>query len=177
NKQVLKGIIKNKKKNGDTYYVDATIVPIIDEKGKILEYVGLRKDITELILQKRQLEQLKDRQRIDELQLALKVDIQSCITKMPFASILLNADSNTVTAFNDSYKDLFFDEPSIDFFTLLVKQEGFLYANNAQDFFYEYDLCCESAQVQLAIEEQKREFYITMVKLQEGYIISFCEVV
>jgi PAS domain S-box-containing protein len=47
NKQIYKGIIKNKKKNGQEYYVDATIMPVLDSKGTIVEYVGMRHDITE----------------------------------------------------------------------------------------------------------------------------------
>ncbi len=44
--KIWKGVVKNKGKNGDTYIVDATIIPIIDSKGNILEYIGIRHDIT-----------------------------------------------------------------------------------------------------------------------------------
>jgi len=42
------GIVKNKKKNGDFYIVDTIINPIIDNNGNILEYIGIRHDITEV---------------------------------------------------------------------------------------------------------------------------------
>ena len=42
------GIVKNRKKNGDTYVVDTVINPISDEDGNIFEYIGVRHDITEL---------------------------------------------------------------------------------------------------------------------------------
>jgi len=48
-KNIFKGIIKNRTKNGDSYYVAATIIPILDEDGEILEYLSLRYEITELI--------------------------------------------------------------------------------------------------------------------------------
>jgi len=48
NNQIWKGIIKNKKKNGDSYIVDATIMPIVDNYGKTIEYIAIRYDITEL---------------------------------------------------------------------------------------------------------------------------------
>jgi PAS domain S-box-containing protein len=38
--QVFKGIIKNKAKDGSHYWVDATIVPVKDENGKIYKYIG-----------------------------------------------------------------------------------------------------------------------------------------
>jgi PAS domain S-box-containing protein len=48
-KKVFKGIIKNRKKSGEAYYVDATIVPILNEENKIVEYIALRYDISPLI--------------------------------------------------------------------------------------------------------------------------------
>ena len=39
---VFNGIVKNKKKDGNPYWVDATIVPIKDENGKIYKYIGAR---------------------------------------------------------------------------------------------------------------------------------------
>jgi PAS domain S-box-containing protein/diguanylate cyclase (GGDEF)-like protein len=47
-KQVWKGKIKNKKKDGSHYWVDTIINPILDSDGKIIEYIALRTDITEL---------------------------------------------------------------------------------------------------------------------------------
>jgi len=43
-----KGIVKNKKKNGDFYIVDTIINPILDTNNNIIEYIGIRHDITEL---------------------------------------------------------------------------------------------------------------------------------
>ena len=44
--RVFKGIIKNRAKDGTHYWVDATIVPVQDENGKISKYVGARYHIT-----------------------------------------------------------------------------------------------------------------------------------
>lgn len=48
NKKTFKGIISNKRKDGTIYYVDSTIVPILDYQGNIIEYIGIRHDITSL---------------------------------------------------------------------------------------------------------------------------------
>jgi len=48
-KNIWNGMIENKKKNGDSYFVNATIVPMIDENNNIVEYIALRYDITEQI--------------------------------------------------------------------------------------------------------------------------------
>ena len=46
NGKVWHGIVKNLKKNGDYYVVDATITPIFDHNGNIIEYIAIRHDIT-----------------------------------------------------------------------------------------------------------------------------------
>jgi PAS domain S-box-containing protein len=47
------GQIKNKRRDGSAYYVDAIIRPIIDQNGEIVEYIALRYDVSELINSKR----------------------------------------------------------------------------------------------------------------------------
>jgi PAS domain S-box-containing protein len=43
---VFHGIVKNRKKDGGHYWVDATIVPVRDENGVIVKYIGARYHIT-----------------------------------------------------------------------------------------------------------------------------------
>lgn len=49
NKKVYKAILKNKKKDGTSYHVDSTIVPIINEDGEIKEYIAMRHYIEDII--------------------------------------------------------------------------------------------------------------------------------
>ena len=55
NKDIWTGQIKNRKKDGTAYYVDATICPILDEKNDIKEFIAIRNDISELLNPKKQL--------------------------------------------------------------------------------------------------------------------------
>ncbi len=45
-KKAWKGKIKNRKKDGTFYWVEALIKPIVDLNGEITEFIGLRHDIT-----------------------------------------------------------------------------------------------------------------------------------
>jgi PAS domain S-box-containing protein len=63
-KKVFQGILKNRRKDGTPYYVDATIVPLLDLQGNIKEYIGLRHDVTAIMNPKRQfLDDIKSRQQ------------------------------------------------------------------------------------------------------------------
>ncbi|MDY0116855.1 MAG: EAL domain-containing protein [Sulfurimonadaceae bacterium] len=47
-KEVWKGTIKNRKKNGDFYIVDTVIVPLLDTESNISQFLSIRYDVTEI---------------------------------------------------------------------------------------------------------------------------------
>lgn len=51
NKEIFKGLIKNRRKDGEIFYVNLTIVPILDQNHEVIEYVELRNNVTKLIEQ------------------------------------------------------------------------------------------------------------------------------
>ncbi len=74
NGKSYKGIIVNRKKDGESYISNQTITPMKDEYGKITNFVSVLRDITEL---KRQQEQEFELQIANELQQRLlKSDIR-----------------------------------------------------------------------------------------------------
>lgn len=50
--KIFRGVIKNRKKDGEPYYVDAVIAPIMGNKGKPRKYIGVRYEITELEIER-----------------------------------------------------------------------------------------------------------------------------
>lgn len=58
-KKVYKGIVKNLSKDGKAFYLNATIIPILDENGDIEEFVAIRHDVTSVILLNEHLTQLR----------------------------------------------------------------------------------------------------------------------
>ena len=49
NKEIWTGLVKNRAKDGTAYFVEATIMPIIDSSGEIFEYIAMRTDVTKEI--------------------------------------------------------------------------------------------------------------------------------
>jgi PAS domain S-box-containing protein/diguanylate cyclase (GGDEF)-like protein len=99
NKKVWKGIVKNKKKNGDFYVVDVTIIPILDKKLNIQEFMTIRSDITELIIKEEKIKnQTTDSLTLLPNRVKLLEDIEN--SNLPSISIV-NIDS--FSEINDLY--------------------------------------------------------------------------
>jgi methyl-accepting chemotaxis protein len=64
--KIFRSVIKNRKKDGSPYWVDALIAPILGPNGKPIKYIGVRYDITEQVLKE---EELKKSQMESEGQL------------------------------------------------------------------------------------------------------------
>ena len=45
-KKTFKATVQNLAKDGSTFYVNTTVVPILDEDGEILEFIAIRYDVT-----------------------------------------------------------------------------------------------------------------------------------
>lgn len=133
-KKIWKGTIKNRKKDGSFYIVNATILPILDRDENIIEYVAVRHNITELEESK---EEIK-KQRTDLLtglpnRNQLIFDLKSAIKPIIF---YLNIDD--FSGFNDFYGSSIGDDVLIgisDRLEKIKKTESFrLYKLQADQF-------------------------------------------
>lgn len=57
--KVHKAIVKNKKKNGDAFYAQTTIIPLFDENNEIFEFIAIRHDVTQIFKLNEELENAK----------------------------------------------------------------------------------------------------------------------
>lgn len=55
-KKIFRGVIKNRRKDGSSYYVDSTISAVIDDNDQIIEYISIRHDITPFIKRQHEIE-------------------------------------------------------------------------------------------------------------------------
>ncbi len=99
-KETWRGRIRNVKKDGSLYWVDATISPILDSKGEINEYISIRHDITNLIDQKEKLLYLANTDVLTKLKNRNAL-IEEIETSKNFSLILINIDS--FSQINDFY--------------------------------------------------------------------------
>lgn len=66
--KVWQGELKNKAKDGSTYWVYATVSPVLDEHGKPIKYISMRQDITEQKLMQEQLPAQYSNQEVELFQ-------------------------------------------------------------------------------------------------------------
>ncbi|MCL2790298.1 MAG: PAS domain S-box protein [Desulfobulbus sp.] len=77
---VWQGTFINRKKNGEIYHEEATITPVKDNNDKIINYVGVKRDVTQHLLLERQIRQSQKMQAIGMLAGGVAHDFNNILT-------------------------------------------------------------------------------------------------
>ena len=149
--KVWKGIIKNRKKDGGFYYVDIVIIPIHDEEGHISEYLAIRHDITEIIVQRQHLVQITTKDALTGYGNRFKLieDIEK--HKLNNLAVI---DIDVFSSINDFYGDKIGDYVLKEFATKLY--------NNLEKRYYLYRLQADKFAILNATDNKDKFLNIMM---------------
>jgi PAS domain S-box-containing protein len=73
-KNIYKGTVKNRAKDGSTFYVNTTVIPILDAAGNIEEFIAIRYDVTKEVFYRESLE--KKELELEELNRGLEKRVE-----------------------------------------------------------------------------------------------------
>ncbi len=118
-KNVWRGVVENLKKDGGSYFVKATIVPILDESNDIVEFIGLREDITDLIEKEKEIERLGVENLKSATDKAFSIKISELLKSIPTPLIAVDKDDH-ILQYNDEFHNLFSIDTANDFLTNLA---------------------------------------------------------
>jgi len=76
-KKIYKSTVKNRAKDGSTFYVNTTVIPILDEKGDIEEFIAIRYDVTQEVFYKESLEKKEKELEILNAELEKRVEAKT----------------------------------------------------------------------------------------------------
>lgn len=57
-KKIWQGLLKNRKKDGNHFWAQTTVCPILDNIGEVVEYIAARADVTELVENRQEMQAL-----------------------------------------------------------------------------------------------------------------------
>lgn len=142
-KKVWQGIFANRAKDGSTYYVNATIVPLLNVSGEIVEFMALREDVTKIIEYQNELQAQKN--RVSEI-----LDNQESII------VLFDTNDGVIEANRKFYETFHFD--SLEDFKskhhcvceLFTAKENFL-EQSSQEMAWFSSILLEPEKVHLAL--------------------------
>ena len=104
-KKIWQGVIQNRHKNGSSYYVDATIFPLLDKDDNVTGYVGIRSDITHIKLEKEKAEAILNAQ--DSIVLLIDEKMQIKQFNQKFFEIFNYKDTNDFLSKHSCICELF----------------------------------------------------------------------
>ena len=121
------GIVKNRKKDGGYYITYAYVMPIVNHHDKIVEYIAMRNDITELYKSQEKIQEQLEQLKMDDLTKLYKREKLLEDIKTMKSPVLLYLNIDDFSSLNDFYGAQMGNEVLLSVTTLL--QERFASTN------------------------------------------------
>ncbi|MDH4943456.1 EAL domain-containing protein [Sulfurimonas sp. C5] len=116
NKKTWHGQLKNRAKDGSTYWVETAISPILDKDNNIVEFIAIRYNITELIQKQETLTNLLYTDTLTGLK-NRKALFKDKSSNKRFSLVLINIDN--FSQINNLYGETFGDKVLLEFSSFL----------------------------------------------------------
>ena len=150
-KKIWKGVVENLKKDGSSYFVKATIIPVLDESNEIVEFIGLREDITDLMEKEKEIERLNAKNLKTVADKALSIKTSQLIESIPVPLVSIDKDDN-ILQYNEEFYELFDIDSANEFLTNLNNSSA-----NIQDIV-EFNSCEEDEEALFDWKEEAIAF-------------------
>jgi len=157
-KKIWKGVVENLKKDGGSYFVKATIVPVLDESGNVVEFIGLREDITDLMEKEREIERLNAQNLKTVADKAFSIKTLELLKAIPIPLVSIDKHDN-ILQYNDEFHNLFSIDTANEFLTNLADNKANI--NDVISFEKDED------------EEEMLDWKDEMIAFGENFEVSF----
>ena len=167
-----KGLISNKAKDGSIYYVNATIMPILNDKGKIKEFIAIRQDVTK---------QIESKKRLKEKEQLIKAIFDNQDSIVLFSSKtkgMLNANKKLFYYFDfKNFED--FKNQHDCICNLFIEEDGYIYPSKYPNWIDDaaQDKSEEDRKAKMLTKDGVIRTFNVMVKnIDDEYIINLYDI-
>ena len=105
-KKIYKSTVKNLAKDGSIFYVNTTVIPILDKQNNIVEFIAIRYDVTKEVLYKEELE-IKEKE-LEELNKNLEKIVASKVKELKILNETLELRVNAEIEKNEEKQRVMF---------------------------------------------------------------------
>lgn len=135
NKNTWKGLIRNLKKDGSSFYAKMTVIPIMDMNNDISEYIALREDVTELVESQEELKRNFFTDRLTKLNNRYKLlDDLKGTSEANIAIVNIDNFKHINDFYGEGFGDKVLHKLSNNLLNLAYKYDYKAYRNHADEF-------------------------------------------
>ena len=166
-KKAWQGIVKNRAKDGSTYYVKTTIKPLLDQNGNIVEFIALRDDISEIMSDKKRLMTALE-SKDDSLLVLIQIDNFDILDKF--------YDTRTVETIENEFGDLILKLlPSNELFNKYYKLGDGRFALTVEyQYLCQYNIDLEEYLIELIKNTKNTTIKLQNIEYDVEIIVSCC---